>query len=265
MKNIRKYGNAPYSIAVVHGGPGAPGEMAPVAKELSSSYGILEPLQTASSVTGQVQELKTILEENATLPVVLVGYSWGAMLSLIVAAQYPSLVKKLILVGSAPLETHYAKNIMQTRLTRLNDEEKRQINKLFDVVNNPLASDINKNIALKKIGILSHKAESYAPIAQETEEINFEHEKHIYESVWGEAAKMRQSGDFLKLAKGITCPVVIIHGDYDPHPFEGVKKPLEATIKNIKSILLQQCGHTPWIEKFVKDKFYEILREELNI
>ncbi len=33
MKNLRTYGAAPFGIAVVHGGPGAPGQMAPVARE----------------------------------------------------------------------------------------------------------------------------------------------------------------------------------------------------------------------------------------
>lgn len=37
MKNLRKYGNAPFNIAVIHGGPGVPGEVAPVARE-SKSY-----------------------------------------------------------------------------------------------------------------------------------------------------------------------------------------------------------------------------------
>ncbi len=57
MKNLRKYGKAPFAIVVVHGGPGARGEMAPVARELSTHGGVLEPLQTATSVEGQVEEL----------------------------------------------------------------------------------------------------------------------------------------------------------------------------------------------------------------
>ena len=27
MKKLRKYGNPPYAVAVIHGGPGAPGEV----------------------------------------------------------------------------------------------------------------------------------------------------------------------------------------------------------------------------------------------
>lgn len=81
MKNLRIYGNKPFNIAVIHGGPGVPGEMAPIAQELSAVRGILEPLQTATSLKGQVQELQTVLKENGDLPVTLIGWSWGAMLS----------------------------------------------------------------------------------------------------------------------------------------------------------------------------------------
>jgi translation elongation factor EF-4 len=58
MINIRKYGSAPYRVAVVHGGPGAPGSVAAVARELAKGCGILEPLQTATTVAGQVDELR---------------------------------------------------------------------------------------------------------------------------------------------------------------------------------------------------------------
>jgi len=42
MKNIREYGIGPFSVAVIHGGPGASGEKAPVAKELALVCGILK-------------------------------------------------------------------------------------------------------------------------------------------------------------------------------------------------------------------------------
>ncbi|MGB7054354.1 MAG: alpha/beta fold hydrolase, partial [bacterium] len=112
MESVRKYGKAPYDVAVVHGGPGAPGEMASVARELASEWGVLEPLQTAATLEGQVEELKDILDTHVDRPILLIGYSWGAWLSFIVAARYPSLVKKLILVSSGPFEAKYAVDIM---------------------------------------------------------------------------------------------------------------------------------------------------------
>ena len=98
MDNLRKYGNSPFTVAAIHGGPGAPGEMAAVARELSSFLGALEPLQTEASVDGQVEELRGILDEYGTLPLTLIGLSWGAWLSIILAARYPKFVEKLILI-----------------------------------------------------------------------------------------------------------------------------------------------------------------------
>jgi hypothetical protein len=40
-KKFIKYGKSPFKVAVIHGGPGAPGSMASVAKELSSQFAIL--------------------------------------------------------------------------------------------------------------------------------------------------------------------------------------------------------------------------------
>lgn len=52
MNNLRTYGLSPYRVAVLHGGPGAPGGMAPVARNLSRARGVLEPLQTADTLEG---------------------------------------------------------------------------------------------------------------------------------------------------------------------------------------------------------------------
>ncbi len=126
MQDCRKYGKAPFNIAVVHGGPGAPGEMAPVARELSADTGILEPLQTADSIEGQITELKNVLEKSGNPPIILIGFSWGAWLSYIFAARHPAKVKKLILISSGPFEEKYVKQITQTRLNHLDPEDKKE-------------------------------------------------------------------------------------------------------------------------------------------
>lgn len=56
---------------------------------------------------------------------------------------------------------------------------------------------------------------------------------------------------------------VAIHGDYDPHPAEGVLQPLSARLKDFRFVLLRNCGHTPWLEQQARDSFYEAIRREL--
>jgi len=260
INNLRKYGKPPYTVIVVHGGPGAGGEMAPVAREIAPDYGVLEPIQTASSIDGQIQELKTVLENSGEPPVILIGFSWGAWLSFIFAADYPELVKKLILIGSGPFEEKYAVEIQQIRLNRLSEEERAEIESLITILDNPMVED--KSSTFARFGALFSKADTYDPIKLESETIDFQAD--IFQSVWKEAAKLRSSGKLLKLGKHIKCPVTAIHGDYDSHPAEGVQKPLSAILKNFRFILLEKCGHKPWIESQAREEFFEILNGELR-
>lgn len=260
MKNVRKYGAKPYKIAVVHGGPGAPGEMAPVARELAKICGVLEPLQTKATLEGQVRELHEILEQNGELPICLIGYSWGAWLSFIVTARHPEAVRKLILVGSAAFEEKYSENIVPDRMDRLTEEERIEAFDLIDTLDDPGTPD--KDTRMARLGALFNKADTYDALPQKSELLEFSYE--INKSVWEEAKALRESGGLLDMGKKIKCPVVAIHGDYDPHRAEGVREPLSGVLKDFKFILLEKCGHEPWIEKFARDKFYEILRNEIK-
>jgi len=259
MKNLREYGYKPFRVAVIHGGPGAPGEMAPVARELSSIMGVLELLQTAATLEGQVRELKAVLEKHAALPVTLIGFSWGALLSFIFTARYPSYVRKLILIGSAPYEEKYALNITQTRLSRLSEAEREETLSLMETLNDPSIAD--KNTPLARLGKLLSKADSYDPLPHDDEVLGCQYD--VYRGVWEQAEQLRSSGRLLELGKRILCPVVAIHGDYDPHPAAGVKEPLSRVLKDFRFILLEKCGHRPWLERSARDKFYSILKQEL--
>jgi pimeloyl-ACP methyl ester carboxylesterase len=260
MKNLRKYGTKPYTVAVIHGGPGAPGEMAPVARELSSLTGVLEPLQTKSTLEGQIQELYDVLKEHGDIPVILIGFSWGAFLSFIVTARYPALVKKLVLIGSGPFEQKYADNIVGDRLNRLTEEERIEALNLIEIINDPAAG--NKDKPMARLGALFARADTYAPLPVKNEALEFSEE--INRKVWAEAKELRISGELLSLGRRIVCPVLAIHGDYDPHLAQGVRVPLARVLKNFRFILLEKCGHEPWMERYARDTFYKILRKEIE-
>jgi pimeloyl-ACP methyl ester carboxylesterase len=137
MSLFRKYGNSPFNIALIHGGPGAAGEMAPVAIELSKRFNILEIHQTKLSIEGLIQELFLILDKEATPPITLIGHSWGAWLALIYATRFSSSIKKLIMTGSGPFQDEYAKDIMITRYQRLDEKEKTELQLLLAMLEYP--------------------------------------------------------------------------------------------------------------------------------
>lgn len=262
MNNLRKYGQPPRAVALVHGGPGTPGEMAPVARELSEAWGILEPLQTRDTLQGQVEELETVLAEHGLPSLTLIGYSWGAVLSFMVAARNPSLVGKLILVSSAVFEERYAAGIMETRLSRLSSEERATVDRLSRELEDPAGKD--KDRAFARLGDIIARADSYNPVADLDNGV-IEYQYRIYEGVWREAVRLRSSGALLTMGQGVRCPVLAIHGDHDPHPAEGVRIPLSGVLGDFRFLLLERCGHCPWRERHARDSFYATLRSELQL
>ena len=260
MKSVRKWGHGPYSVAVIHGGPGAPGEVAPVARELSTVQGVIEPFQTATTLDAQVQELRSILEEEARLPVTLIGFSWGAFLSWLTAARYPTLVRKLILIGSPPFEERYAAAITKTRLDRLSSKERSEAQGLIGQLDDPSESD--KNPLLARLGLLLSHADAFDPLPANDEAFQCQYD--LFRGVWDEACALRKKQVLIQMAHAVRCPVIAIHGDHDPHPSEGVNEPLSRECPDFRFILLPKCGHRPWIERNASDAFYEALVREIK-
>ena len=258
METVRKYGKEPYQICLLHGGPGAAGELRTVALYLSDHFGILEFLQTEDSVEGQIEELHCQLASNADLPAILVGYSWGAWLGFLFAARYPDLIKKLILVSSGAFEKRYSQDLMKIRLSRLKPREREEAEKLISLVNSGHAG----NDVLRSLGKLVAYADSfeYEPGGSDLVNVNLQ----MYQKVWTEASRLRDSHELIDFAVHIKCQVVAMHGDYDPHPVDGVEKPLMARLKDFRMILIRQCGHIPWKEKHAKETFYEVLGREIQ-
>nr|MBN2277278.1 alpha/beta hydrolase [candidate division Zixibacteria bacterium] len=259
--NIRKYGRSPFTAAVLHGGPGAPGYMAPVARELACTIGVLEPLQTRDSLEGQIAELAEQLTANADRPVTLIGSSWGAVLALFLAARYGNLTDKIILVGSAVFDSDSSAKIEGVRLSRMSADKRRRYEKLRQEF--ILAPADKRDRVMAEWGHLLDQTDQYHPLPAESEALEVQYDLHT--KVWTDFISWRDRPGALKAEFGkITAPVVVIHGEYDPHPLEGIRPFLESCLPYTRFYILPRCGHYPWIEKYACHDFFEILKSELK-
>jgi pimeloyl-ACP methyl ester carboxylesterase len=258
---FRKFGPPPYRLVLVHGGPGAAGYLAPLAGRLSRSTGVIDAYQTGDNIDSLLQELFTVITGHTELPVTLLGHSWGAWLSLLFASSHPRLIRKLVLVASAPLEEKYVPWINETRMSRMDTGEITRLSKLVSRLEMP--GDSVRNFIFREIAGLLKKADAFDASGNHDETVHLDYGR--YQSVWQEAEEIRRSGELLRRAGKIRCPVLAIHGDYDPHPADGVRLPLQGRMKDFKFILLEKCGHEPWNEKHACGQFYELLQKELEI
>lgn len=257
MKCLRKYGNRPYTIVLLHGGPGGGGEMRPVAEFLlSKGYSVLEPIIRKKTITGQIKLIKNLIDDETEKQVIIVGHSWGAMLGWLFCASYPEYVKKLIMVASGEFDKKFVPRIEKTRKDRMSNEQKIIFQNLIDK-----KLDVE---LFNQVGKFLMKIDSY-DLIDDGFENEIEPDHNVFEAVWSEAEKLRESGEFLEIGKKINCPIVIIHGDYDPHPLEGIEGPIKEIVNEVKIYRLEKCGHYPWLEKEARSDFFDIFLKELRL
>lgn len=258
---LRTYGRPPFTLALLHGGPGAAGEMAPVAREMAKTgQGVLEPLQTRATIEGQVQELADTLAAHAGQPLTLAGFSWGAWLAWILAAEHPQLVGRLVLISSAGFRPGDGLLAQAKRLARMDERQRGAYARIAEELHQ--APPEARNAVFSRLGHLLMKIDAYDPMPEAREPVDVSYP--IYRGIWPAAEALRTSGRLLAYADRIRCPVVALHGDHDPHLAEGVREPLAERLSNFRFVLLPRCGHIPWIERQAREVFYARLAEAVN-
>lgn len=258
MDNFRLHGKKPYKVVTLHGGPGALGELYHLSDKLAKKFGVIEFLQTKDKIDDLINDLKEVIINNSDTAVSVLGYSWGAWLGIFFTAKYPKLVDKLILVSSGPFKEKYSKEIMDTRISRMNDQTKGKFYRLIECF------ETNKSLDKRKFNEfieIINKVDSYKPI-KTVNDLDFHYD--LYQNIWSEAAQLRKNNKLIEALKKIKSPIKVIHGKYDPHPTRGVIEPLKEIKKDFDCLLLKKCGHSPWQEKYARDMFYENLFEMIK-
>lgn len=260
LGKVNHYGPTPPCVVLIHGGPGAAGELQPVAEELARrQIGCIEPLQTATSVESQIEELKDQILAHCKPPICFLGYSWGAMLALLTAAKYPDLASKVILLSSACFEEQSASAIRERRLSRLSPKERSELEECLRMLNQ--ASEKEKSPLIQNLHSLIIKSDCFDPT---NSAIPVTLQTEIYKAVWPQAVELRKTGKLLQRIAAYQGAVVALHGDYDPHPSEGIKTPLEKTLSCFSFIEIPHCGHIPWIERTASPLFFDLLEQEIT-
>ncbi|MCX5736890.1 MAG: alpha/beta fold hydrolase [Proteobacteria bacterium] len=130
---VRTYGTTGPIVLVLHGGPGAPGYMAPVARGLADAFRVVEPFQRPSggetlTVARHVADLHgLILSLGAGARPALVGHSWGAMLALAFAADHPEAAGPIVLVGCGTFDAASRAHYRATVDARIGAEAKARL------------------------------------------------------------------------------------------------------------------------------------------
>ena len=258
----RRYGVSGPWVFVLHGGPGTPGTMAPVARRLARSFRVLEPLQRGSgaerlTVERHMRDLHTLVESNdvGDERPAFVGHSWGAMLALAYAAAHADRVGSLVLVGCGTFDARSRDRLRATREQRLDDHGLRQrIARLEQEIPDP-----DKRFRAFGDLILSLYSHDLAFTDQHLEGCD----ARAHHETWEDMLRLQEAGLYPATFAAIDAPVLMLHGAEDPHPGALIRAGLEPLLPQLEYHEWARCGHYPWLEKAVREQFGDFLCEWL--
>ncbi len=258
---MRHYGEDGSTVLVLHGGPAAPGYMVPVARHLSAHFRVIEPFQRHSSpdevltVQRHIDDLHAVIaaECKGQKPM-LVGHSWGAMLALAYAAAYPNRAAGIVLVGCGSFDTASRGRMQETRDGRMDDDMRRLMDRLAEKYPDP-------NRRLGAMGRLIQEIDSYELVSLGSKTVACDAKAH--EETWQDMIRLQESGVYPAAFEAINTPVLMLHGDHDPHPGTMIRDSLKRYLPQLQYHSWPRCGHYPWLEKHACDEFYSTLTQWL--
>ena len=261
----RTYGKNGPIVIVLHGGPAAIGEAAPVARGLSSRFVAVEALQRGSgpeplTVARHVEDLRQLVEgmESDRRPSI-VGESWGAMLALAYASAYPDSVAAIVLAGCGTFDKASRARMNETIESRIDGGLRRRLQLLAQEYPDPG----DRLLAEKRLMETVYTCE---PIAEDEQlELVEPFDTRANRETWNDMLRLQEDGTYPGAFSTITSPVLMLHGDYDPHPGRMIYESLKAHIPRIEYHELKNCGHSPWKERHARKEFFMLMTNWLLV
>ena len=81
---------------------------------------------------------------------------------------------------------------------------------------------------------------------------------------WEDVLRLQREGVEPEAFASIRIPVLMLHGDADPHPGPETRDLLRRYMPQLEYVEFERCGHEPWREAHARDHFLETLRAWLD-
>jgi pimeloyl-ACP methyl ester carboxylesterase len=253
---VHEYGIGIETVIAVHGGPAAAGDLAPLAKMLGERWHVLEPHQRGSSdrpltVAMHVQDLEDLIRTRcgAQRPV-LVGHSWGAMLALIFAAHHPATPAALVLIGCGTFSQAARGEFETRRAARMTPADHATIARIAQTEKDP-----NRRLAAR--GRVMTRVYGYDVDDGQGDVAVVDAVAH--EQTWTDMVRLMNQGIYPAAFVTIRCPVLMLHGEVDPHPGRLTSDDLRRYIPHLEYREFAKCGHSPWLERQAREDFFKAI------
>ena len=84
-----------------------------------------------------------------------------------------------------------------------------------------------------------------------------------HEETWQDALRRQATGLEPRSFAAIRAPVLMLHGEDDPHPGAMIRDSLVPHIPQLEYVGIPRCGHEPWSDQHGRGPFFTALRSWL--
>jgi proline iminopeptidase len=239
-------------LLVLHGGPAANHDyLLPQMLELTDQYELVFYDQRGggkSKTDGrdvitwrtQVDDLALVASELVPGPLSLIGYSWGALLSLLYAIERRSPVpRRLVLIAPAAISFTHRQAFDLTFAHRQNSEWLHAQRAAL------AASGLRESDpdAYRQRGFELSVSGYFADPEKARDLTPFRVTSRVQQSIWDSLGDY----DFTEALRDLEIPSLAIHGREDPIPLEATQQLSEALGSRL--IVLDGSGHVPYVER----------------
>ena len=267
----KKFGTKGDTLIMLHGGPGqnmygiGPDMEVLASKNILIMYdqrgcGNSEAGKDTITVMHHVKDLESIRKFFKVGRMVLVGQSWGAMLSILYTSAYPAHVKRLLMISPGPPTRRLFDERFRTFLMRDSIGQARVAYLRSQLSGeNPLSAcreifEINERFYFGDSLRIKNKKGNYCAVSDET----------IRKQVASGLSTLRSLGnyDLGPLCAAINQPVLLIEGAKSPVP-QSEMEYWKKILPNSRVYIFSNSGHGyPFVEE--PEKFVEVTNKFLS-
>lgn len=180
------------------------------------------------------------------------------MLGLTYASLYPQRVKTLVLVGCGAYDELAREEYKRRLRESLGDEGWARYDDLYRRM--LVAGDPEwKDALLRQIGELIERAQSLEPVGMTSADTTPDADGYF--ETRSDVIRLQREGIEPARFSAIQCPVLMVHGEKDPHPGNLIRDSLQVHIPQLAYIGIHGCGHVPWYERFGREHFFGTLKQ----
>lgn len=246
-------------LVILHGGPGFSSHYLFLHfHHLSDRYQIIFYDQRSSgrssghenpleiSIQGFVDDLEEIRKTLNIEKMNLLGHSWGSLVAMNYTITYPENINHLVLIGSMGASSSFLQPFKTTIEKRLSGEEKKKLVYLAS----QLGRKDQRSKPFKEYFAIYLSTYFFDKRKMKQLKLGYFDDEMVMKYLICNACLSDYQKQYNLFGKLGTFPVptLIIHGKYDPIPYQAAMK-IHREIKNSKFLLLKNSGHFPFIEE----------------